>query len=65
MKKMFQIVTYRDERTQTGDISGPFSSRETAERALNSLFQSGKASSGKVREVAVEDDDNDDSDNAA
>jgi len=64
MKKMFQIVTYKND-VGLGEISGPFRTRESAERALNSLFQSGKASSGKVREVAVEDEDDDTDGDAA
>ncbi len=36
---------------------GPFAERPTAERALVSLCQSGKATSGEVFEVEVADDD--------
>lgn len=66
MQKLFQIVAYRNENDKTGSISGPYRTPEAAERALNALFQSGRAASGSIREVAAEDDDNDDdSDNVA
>lgn len=67
MQKLFQIVAYRNENDKTGSISGPYRTPEAAERALSALFQSGRAASGNIREVAAEDDDtpDDDSDNAA
>lgn len=53
MAKMFEIITFRSDKQNMGQISGPFKTHEVAERALVSLFQSGQAVEGKIRSVEV------------
>lgn len=50
MEQEYEILTYATANdSEVGKVSGPFKTREVAERALNSLFQAGRACNGVVR----------------